>query len=320
MVLYQLDEFAAPQLLGFIRSLLPPDDYTGAKWLPNETVTDPEFEYILGANRRPVMATIMGYDSETPLHSRPGSAGKVSGEMPLIKRKAKVNEKVIQRFLTPRAGLPDQEEAVRSVYVSLADLFDSVQARVEWLRMQALSEDKVVYSEDGVTFSFDFGLTDQYQITLGATAGSAVDGTGATRTDFSAGAWWTDLNNSNPVLDLAALCDYIQKISGKRPVEYVCSSSVLPLFYRNKNLAEMIRGANAPSAVLTPGEIQTLFSLYNLPPITTLAGQAPGIFAETYGETEPPSEYTKVAAAAFPTLPQANYLGQLQVAAPGSLG
>jgi hypothetical protein len=263
MSLWELDEFAPPQLLGFVRSLEVPPQFMGTKWLPDVTIGDLEFEYVLGSFRRPVMATVMGWDAEAPLHARKGQGARVSGELPPIKRKSRIGEKQIIRFLQPRAGTADQLDAVKSVYVDVAELFDTVQTRVEWLRLQALSEDKVVYNEDGVIFSFDFGIDDTFQIDL-------VTQTNGAGTDVNAQytTVWTDLANSNPVLDLMKICDTVQTKTGVRPVEAVFSQQVINLFANNTQMRQMIRGTNAPAAVLTPGEIQTLFSLYNLPSLT----------------------------------------------------
>jgi hypothetical protein len=370
MALWELDEFAPPQLLGFVRSLSVPSTFAGSRWLPDSTISDLEFQYVLGSFRRPVMATVMGWDAEAPLHARQGAGARVSGELPPIKRKSRIGEKQIIRFLQPRAGTPDQLDAVRSVYVDVAELFDTVQARVEWLRLQALSEDKVVYNEDGVIFSFDFGIDDTFQIDLT----TQTNGAG---TDVNAlySTVWTDLANSNPVLDLLKICDVVQAKTGQRPVEAVFSQQVINLFAGNVAMRNMIRGTNAPAAILTPGEIQTLFTLYGLPTITPydvivsqeqpdgslvdvrplnpakgfllpagwasgiggstatnstlwgptaesrkllgtpLASQAPGIYAATYNTDEPPAEYTKVAAVAFPSMPGANVLAQMKVTA-----
>lgn len=361
MALYELDEFKPPQFLGFVRAVPPPNAFVGTRWLPNQTIFDLEFEYVLGAFSRPVMAHVMGFDSEAPIHGRPGVGAKVSGELPPIKRKAKIGEKEIIRFLAPRVGTPDQQEAINSVYGTTADLLDAIQARVEWLRMQALSEDKVIYDEAGVKFAFDFGLDDDFQIDLS----TQTDGDGTSvAAEFSAP--WTDLANSNPILDLQAICARVQDKTGRRPAEFVCSRKAANTLVNNAALKGMIRGSAAPDTLLTPGEIQTLFDLYNLPTVvtydvvvqqenadgsysdvrpmaqnksflvpagygtanktlwgptaesrvlfgTTLSGQAPGVWAETYGTTEPPSEWTKAAAVAFPSMPEANSLAQMRL-------
>lgn len=369
MALWELDAFAPAQFLGFIRTLVPPNEYEGTRWLPDQTISDSEFSYVLGAFSRPVMATIMGYDSLTPLHKHRGQAGTVTGELPLIKRKSQITEKTIQRFLTPRANTPDQQQAITDVYIRAADLFNSVQARAEWLRMQALSEETVYYNENGVIFDFDYGHRPELQIRLhasgvGATSGNGIDGFTAAP-DFEAGVNWDDTENSNPILDLAALQRRAVLHTGRPFVEMVCSNIIIWLLQRNVQMRNLIRGSTAPSAILTLDEINTLFGLYGLPQIhtydviaqseaedgtvtdirmmsqskaffvqegltvgntlwgptaesrvlygTPLAAAAPGIFAETYGTTEPPSEYVKVAAAAFPTMPMAHYLGQMNI-------
>lgn len=366
MALYELDEFKPGQFLGFVRSLPAPAAFKGVNYLPNRVINDLAFEYVLGAYRRPVMAHVMGYDSEAPLHGRRGSGAKVEGELPPIKRKRRIGEKEILRFLTPRAGTTDQQEAVNSVYVDTAELLDTIQARVEWLRMQALSEDTVLYDESGVTFSFDFGFDNEFQINLAGAGGVARDGAGV---DVSSefGDPWTAIATANPVLDGQAIVNRVREKTGRTLAKWVMSQTKANLLYNNAAMKNMIRGSSAPDAILTQQEVNTLFSLYGIPPIetydvvlqkenadgtysdvrplasnksfllpegfgeanrtlwgptaesrvlygTALAGQAPGIWAETYGTTEPPAEYTKAAATAFPTIPEANVVAQVQLA------
>lgn len=354
MALWELDEFKPPQFLGYVRSLPPPPGFSASRWLPDRTVSDLEFEYILGANRKSVMAHVMGFDSEAPIHGRPGLGERVTGELPPIKRKARIGEKAIIRFLTPRSGTADVDTAINSVYNTTAELLDSLQARFEWLRMQALSEDTVVYDEGGVIFNFDYGLLDKYQLNLPAN----TDGAG---NSLTLGGEWDTPASSNPIVGLQYICDKLQQETGWRPPELVCSAKALGFLLQNTAMREMIRGTSAPSTVITPQELQVLFSLYNLPTITTydvyvtkenddgtytdvrtmaenkaflpppnlgnllvgptaesrvlygtpLAAAAPGVWAETYGTTEPPAEWVKAAAVAFPTMPEAGRLAQM---------
>lgn len=359
MSLWELDAFKPAQFLGFIRAIPLPDPFIGNTWLPNTTVNDLEFEYILGANRRPVMAQVVGYDSEAPIASRQPLGERVRGELPPIKRKARIGEKTIQRFLTPRFGVPDVDTAIAEVYNDAVNLVDSVQARLEWLKLQALSEDKIVYNEGGVIFQFDFGYTNDYQLDFV----TMTDGDG---TDISAtySTVWSDTTNSNPVLDLQTICDRIEMDLGVRPAIFVISLKTLNYMLMNANIRNMIRGSLAPTAVLTRAELDTLFQLYNLPAITTydvrvwqeaadgttsevrtmaenksflmppggvgntligptaesrvlfgtpFAAAAPGIWGETYGTTEPPAEWTKVAAVAFPSVPLADRMAQIKL-------
>lgn len=358
MALYELDEFAPPQFLGFVRAVPTPQSFTGVNFLPNQTVFDLAFEYVLGAYRRPVMAHVMGWDSEAPIHGRRGAGAKVSGELPPIKRKSRIGEKEIARFLQPRANTPDVQIALDQVYTDVVDLLDSIQARVEWLRLQALSEDRVVYDEGGVQFEFDFGLDDDFQIDLT----TATDGAGDAVTGF--GDPWDEIATATPLTDLQLLSQRVQDKTGRRPRVMGTSQQNINLLPNMSSLKTAIRGSNAPDTMLTPPEIQALWQIYDLPTLvpydviiqkeeddgtysdvrplatnkafllpdgfaasnktlwgptaesrvlfgTPLAGQAPGIWAETYGTTEPPAEWTKAAAVAFPSMPEANLIAQI---------
>lgn len=365
MALYELDAFQGPRFLGFVRAVPIPNAFLGSRWLPDLTTFDLSFDYLLGANEQPVMAHVMGWDSEAPIHGRPGLGERVQGELPPIKRKARMSEKELIRFMSPRAGSPDVQTAIDSVYNLTATLLDSVQARVEWLRMQAMTEDTVVYDEGGVKFAFDFGITEEFQIDL--TTGTDGAGTDVTA-DYTVG--WDDYENSNPVLDLQVLCNEMEMTTGVRPAEFVCSRKTMTHMLNNDNVRALIRGASAPAAILTMQEVETIFSLYGLPPITTydvrvrseqadgtynevrtmaenkgvlvpgggpiapghssvgatlwgptaesrpligtgLAAQAPGVYANTYGVEEPPSEWVKAVGVCFPTMPGADRLGQI---------
>lgn len=264
MALWELEEFQGPKFLGFVRSVPVDPTYQGSRWLPDLSTFDLTFEYVLGANERPVMAHVMGWDSEAPIAGRPGLGERVQGELPPIKRKAKISEKEILRFLQPRANTPDVQQAIRSVYGLTGNLLDSVQARVEWLKMQALSEDRIVYNEDGVIFNFDYGYDNELQIDM--TTETNGNGT-ALGTVLS--TVWSDTAASNPLLDLQYLTDLAEGKTGRRFGEFVCSRKTEGYILNNTNLRNMIRGSTAPAAVLTRAEVDTLFRLYNLPDIVT---------------------------------------------------
>lgn len=264
MALWELDEFQGPRFLGFVRNVPVPEAFSGRRWLPDRTINDLSFDYIKGSFDRPVMAHLMGWDSEAPIHGRPGLGERVQGELPPIKRKARFSEKEIIRFLTPRAGSSDVQDAINSVYRVTAQLLDSVQARVEWLRLQALSEDTVAYNEGGFVMDFDFGITPEYQIDL--TTG--LDGA-ANDVSASVGDEWDEPTTGNGILTLQYLCDKIEDETGFRPAEVVMSRKAVGHLLRQDDVRGMIRGSSAPSTTLTRAEVDTIFDLYNLPPIRT---------------------------------------------------
>jgi len=359
--IWQLEELQPPLLLPYVRSLLAPEAYRGNAWLPDRTHGDVEYQYLVGARNTPVMAHIIGWDAEAPIAGREAQGRKVFGELPPIKRKRRISEKEILRFMTPRMGTTDQQDALRQLMGSIANLVASVQARVEWLRMQALSEDVLIYDEGGVKWQFDYGINDEYQINL-------VTQTDGASTDVSAdyGPAWSDVANATPITDLRHICGKIQDETGQRPQTLVCSRKYAEYLLDNDQLKGWIYQTNAPDRPLLPGEVQSLFTRYDLPAIVTydvtvnaeahdgsvstvrpmsqnkavllpgppvgntlwgptaesraLIGtaysqMAPGLWASTYGTDEPPGEWSKVVAVAFPVVPDAHLLGQMTLGA-----
>lgn len=355
MALWQLEEFQGPSFLGYARSVPVNQSYIGQRWLPNQTIDDLAFEYIRGVQNKVVMAHVMAYDSEAPIAGRVALGEKVSGELPPIKRKARFSEKEIIRFLQPRAGTADKQRAIDSVYDLTDTLLASVQARVEWLRMQALSEDTVTYDEDGVEFIFDFGIdpTLQFVMSTGANGDGAVPG--------MTGVAWSAITTANPIADLQAISTVYEATTGERLAEIAMSRQALTYLQLNDTIREQLRGASAPTSMVTRAELDGLLAQYELPSIVTydvtvtkenadgtttdsramavnkafgvpsggvgntlwgptaesrsligtpLASQAPGIMAVTYATDEPPAEWVKVAAIAFPTMPNAHTLAQ----------
>jgi len=362
MALWELEEFQNPTFLGFIRSIPDPAEFIGgsADILPNRTISTLEYEYLLGANnsqaRRTILANVMGWDSEAPIHGRRvpsgGPESTVRGELPPIKRKAKFSEKEIIKFRQPRPGTSDREDVINYVYDLTVELVTAIQGRLEWLRMQALSEDVVVIDQEGVDVQIDFGVptTQQYNV----------------NTDDNLSTWWEDTANSNPLTDLDYICNAYEVAHVVRPPRMICDTTTLQVLLNNVAMRELARGPGGPAIRLTTDELNALFSIYQLPTLqpydvtfleenhdgtltavrpfnrrrivllppagielgNTLLGPtaesrsipgiaysqyAPGIVGNTYGKDEPPSEWVKVAAVGFPTLPGAEYVVQATV-------
>lgn len=360
MTMWELEEFQGPRFLGYVRNIPTPDPWIGSSLLPDRQTFDLSFDYILASDNRPVMAHIISWGSEAPLASRDGLGDRVIGELPPIKRKIRISEKELARFMTPRAGTPDKQTAIDAVYDDVRAMVQAVQARVEWLRIQALSEDTVTYSEDGITFSFDFGLTDTQQLNFV----TMLDGES---TDISStySTVWSDLSNSNWVLDLQVACDAIESATGFRPARMLMRPVTYSYMTQNTAAMTLLRGPNSPTALLSDVEMAAIADRYGIPqptiyrgtmrseagdgtlstlcPLadgkvillpgndatlgwtlwgptaestrallgTPLANEAPGVWANTYAEEEPPQEFVKAAAVAFPSLPGANLIGQI---------
>jgi len=353
-----MEAFAPPVFLEFVRNLLPNPAYIGNTFVPNRTVSDIEYSYIRGTNDVPVMAHVISWDSEAPIARRPGRGEQVFGELPPIKRKSRISEKEIIRFMQPRVGSADQQDAIRTVYADTARLIDSIQARIEWLRLQSISENSVIYNEGDQKIEFDYGIVNAQQINLV----TQTDGAGAALPVGKFGPAWTNYANATPVSDLMKLSREMEQRSGERPARFVTSQMTIEHLLQNDQIKNFLYDTNAPRRPLQPGEVQSLFNLYRLPQLipydvqvgsenadgtftmvrcmrenagvllpslpvgntlfgptaesrillgTPYAQLAAGVWASTYAKDEPPSEWSKAVAVAFPTLPNADKIGQM---------
>jgi len=343
MALWELDEFQGAQFLGFVRNVPTPEAFSGASFLPNRTVFDLEVSYVKGTQYMPAMASVITWDAEAPIGGKPGLGEKVTLELPPIKRKERIAEKEIIRFLTPRAGTPDVQIAIDEVYNITRRLLDGVHARVEWLRMQALTEPTLVYAEDGIQITFDYGFDPVLQVDQDVTVGLGDN--------------WDIFATANPVADIQFVADLYEDTTGFRLEQIVLSRKAVAFALQSAPLRDLIRGSGAPAAQLAQSELDTLFELYDLPRLTPydvkvyeedsagvvaqirtmdfhkaialpsflvgetlygptaesrgtfgtpLAQEAPGLWATVYGTEDPPTEWVKAVATAIPSLHSAS--------------
>ena len=262
--LLKLEELQAPALLGYVESKLAEihhrRNYLGPTILPSDRVEDLSFEYIVGADRVPVAAHIVEYDSPSPVGRRTGRWDKVSGELLVSKVKLSIRPKellLLRRALESNSR-EELKRAIRVIYDDVENVVAALAARVEWLRWQALATGKVLYNSDGIVVELDYHLPETNVF--------------VTQTD------WSDLDNATPLSDLMALCDAIEQATGVRPARAVCRLTTWnELIMNKKETKNWVHGAvvteggtvyttNRP---VTKPELMQLLTALNLPAFTT---------------------------------------------------
>lgn len=269
--LWRLEEFQPGPLLGFIRNLRPDPAFAASRYVPDRTINDITFEYLKGVQERPVMAHVITWDSEAPIGGRPGIGERLTGELPPIKRKSRISEKeIIRKYNQPRAGTSDVRDAIEGVFDDLARHVRSIQARSEWLKMQALTEPKVIYNDGGIVIEFDYGLPDAQQVDL-------TTGKNAANQDIRGASWangglsgalgpvWSDTANSTPITDLMVIADYMEEKYGERPVKFLCDRKVLTWLWNSAQIKGWTYATNAPDRPMTPEEVSQTLTRYDLP-------------------------------------------------------
>ncbi len=345
-----LEMFNARQMLAYVRARQP-RQYIGELLFPRQTIDDIDFKYFKGAQNLPVMASVQTFDAEASIADRDGLS-YVEGSLPPIKRKIRIGERELIKLNAPRQGSDEVDQAIRAIYNDTDNMIEAVNARIEWMRMQALCTGLISLNENGVVLTVDYGVPAGNKETLSGTA------------------LWSALTTADPISDMLRWQQYLIDTYGVAPARSLTSMKNLGYLLQNQKIRELVHGKATGTAVppaITRQQLDQLLQAEGLPPIVaydvqvrsqandgtktnvrlfpqnmfimmpdgklgdTLFGptaeslrmvssgvitmaEASGIIAEVYEQQDPPGHWTKASAIALPTFPWAEYVFQGTVA------
>lgn len=122
-----------------------------------------DFEYLVGASSLPVVASVHAFDTEAEIGSR--EAAKQALEAAYIKRKMQITEKDLIALQFPRTP-QEQQYLTGRVFNDIDSLVAGVKARVELMRMEALTTGIVTLNENGLNMTVDYHVPEEHQETL----------------------------------------------------------------------------------------------------------------------------------------------------------
>ncbi|RJX18510.1 MAG: major capsid protein [Ammonifex sp.] len=329
-----LKEFSRKAVLAYARARLP-RNYVGATLFPVNTVNELTFEYWKDQNILPVMASVQMYGAEAQIASRDG-ADKVTGEIPPIKRKIPLNEREL--IALKREGAGDVDRVRNQLYNDLDNMIDSVNARIEKMRMDAVAYGQLALNENGIMMTVDYGVPAGNKETL---AGNDL---------------WSAVATAEPVTKIQAWVNAVVAACGVRPTRALTSNTVVSYLIQNAQVRKMIYGDSGGTRAVSLAQVNTLMEQLDLPAIATYdlqvrsqaeagtystvrffpstrfvllpptkcgdtlmgptaealldteveAREAAGIYARVDAVDEPPGIWTKAAATAIPTFPYAD--------------
>jgi hypothetical protein len=341
-----IKEFSRKRTLAYARARQP-RNHVGPTLFPVRTISELSFEYWKSQNLLPVMASVQAYGAEAQIAGRDG-AEKISGEIPPIKRKIGLDERLL--IALKREGAGDVEMVRNQLFNDLDNMIDAVFARIEKMRMDALATGQIVLNENGVVMTVDYGVPATNRDALAA----------ANQAD---GQW--DQDNAEPITMIQTWVDTVVSVSGIRPTRALTSNTVVANLIKNAQVRTMIYGDQGGSRAVSVTQLNELMATLNLPQIATYdlqvrtqaengtittvrffpanrfvllppdplgetlmgptaealldpeveAKESAGIYAIVTQEIEPPAIWTKAAATAIPTFPMADAVFQAQVLA-----
>jgi hypothetical protein len=165
------------------------------------------------------------------------------GELPPISKKMRLGEEERLRKRALERGT--NQDMINAIYDDAATLTRSVLARIEMMRGEVLQTGKIIFNENGVVQTVDFGRK----------AGHTV--TAATKWD----------STGDPVADLRTWVQTYIDNNGISPEFILTSTQVISAMLTNQKVRDLVNvGLGAPG-IVTITALQTILSAFGLPPL-----------------------------------------------------
>lgn len=239
--------FSTNELIDYTKERQQPA-MLGAVLFPETKIDDVEFEMIKGANNLPVAASVHAFDTETEIGSRDGLS-KGFAEIALIKRKMRLGEKDLIKLHTPRTKA-EEDQIIKKLFNDVDTLTLSVNARIEAMRIEALSTGGLSIDENKVKVVVDYGVP--------------------TAQKNQAKTW----KSGTPDIlgEIYDMCNIVVAKSGTLPKRALTSNTVLAAMLKDEKIRRAALGVNY-EMMLTRNKLNELLVSMDLPPIVTYDAQ-----------------------------------------------
>jgi hypothetical protein len=158
------DFFSNPLFTEAIREVPVEAKYIGQRFLPIEETYDIDFnETVL--TRQADMANLVDSGAELPLTDR-DPVRRVSGEITDIGQSYILTKKELAA-MSDKGNEGKRKLAVQMVLGKTAQVKRNIDARIEWLRWQALGNGVLAYNKGGIILGQDFGVPAENKVTAG---------------------------------------------------------------------------------------------------------------------------------------------------------
>ncbi|QSB09670.1 major capsid protein [Lysinibacillus fusiformis] len=199
-----------------------------------------EFDMIKGGSSLPTIASVHAFDTEAEIGSR--EASKQALEAAYIKRKMQITEKDIIALTQPR-NEAEKNYLMQNVFNDVDTLVNGVRARVELMRIEALSKGKVTLNENGLNMSVNYHVPPDHQ--------EALSG---------AGLWTAD--SADIIGDMERWADTLTD----KPTRALTSTKILRSILRNAKIIAALFGKDS-GRIPTRQDLNAFLQQHDLPVI-----------------------------------------------------
>lgn len=227
--------FSTRNVLDYVNNRQAPA-MLGETLFPARKVQGLEFDILKAGTRIPTIASVHAFDTEAEIASR--VASRSAQELAFIKRKIQLKEKDLIALRNPRTA-EEQRYLESEVYNDVFSMVSAVNARVEKMRMEVLSNGTVTLDENGLDLVVDYGVPAEHKATV----------------DFAASG--TDV--------IGLLTDWAAALD-TAPTRILTSTKVRNAILKNAGIKAYFKDAGL---LPTAGTLNQMFEQFGLPTIAT---------------------------------------------------
>lgn len=317
--------FQNPVFTDIIKEVPVKKGYIGSRFLPDEQTYDLEFNETT-ITRQADMANIVDSGAELPLTDR-DPVRRISGEITDIGQSYIVTKKELAALMD-KGNEGRRAIAEKQLLGKASRIKENLDARIEWMRWQALGEGQITYAKEGILISQDFGVTNKE---VAAVKWNATNPT--ILADYE--GWvqdYVDLNGFTPdtyVTSIAAIRVVLNDVAIRKAItgysDKLLTIDELNTFLRSRQMPPMEAfDASVTYRDVMTGGARTTQRLLNqkkgvflksggeigklLMGPTVENGMNPGIYAHTIDLERPMRSIIEVVAAAFPKVTEPDYI------------
>jgi len=235
--------FANPVFTQIINEVPVDTKYIGSRFLAIEETYDIDFhETVL--TRQADMANIVDRGAELPLTDG-DPMRRVSGEVTDIGQSHIVTKKELAA-LSEKGNDGKRKIAEKQLLGKAGRIKQNVDARIEWLRWQALGTGMLAYNKDGIKLGVDFGIPAENKVT--------------------ALVKWDQTNATILKNYQAWVLDYVT-LNGETPDVFVTSLKVIYTVLENVDVIKAVKGADNSYGPATLDQLNVYLRGLQLPPM-----------------------------------------------------
>lgn len=217
------DYFSATTIAAYYNELLATRNlapFLGDELFPARKKIGINLSWIKGAKGLSTALSLSKFDAKSTKKDRIGFE-KLTTNMPFFKNDMLIDEELRQELL--KAIEADNatwiDTILRNIFDDVTTLVDAASVTRERMRMQLLSTGTIVMAQNGVEYSYDYGLASDQK--------------------YTPGTKW-DQTTSTPIDDIIAMQDIIENKGYERPRRAITSRKVMRALMKNEGIKNAI--------------------------------------------------------------------------------